>query len=187
MEIQEFLIKYKSIIIIIHAIGAAIGVGAATISDFTFFNFLKDGKVDTKESSVFKIFTKAIWLALGILIISGIALFLSNPSGYSQSSKFILKMGIVGALTLNGILMTGYLHKNMEKLSFLTKSNTVVKRIAFASGGISIASWYLAFILGSIRSIPVQLYEGAILYILVLTVGIGISQIVYKKYSETYK
>lgn len=187
MELQEFLQEYKSIIIIIHAIGAAIGVGSATISDVTFFDFLKDGRVDAKESSVFQIFTKTIWLALGILILSGIALFLSNPEFYAQSPKFILKMGIVGILTLNGMLMTGYLHRNMEKLNFQTPGNIRLKRTAMISGAISISSWYVAFILGSLRSLPIRFYEGLIIYGLVLFIGVGVSQILYKRYSETYK
>jgi ABC-type Fe3+-siderophore transport system permease subunit len=184
MELQEFLQNYKHIIIIFHAIGAAIGLGAATLSDFTFFNFLKDKKVSKKESSVFHILTKTIWLALGILILSGIALFLSDPEYYKVSSKFMLKMGIVGILTLNGLIMTLYLHKNMIKLDFTRIENQLVKRISFASGAISIASWYFSFILGSIRKLPVSLNTGIISYICVISAGIIVSQIIYTRYQK---
>lgn len=186
-DISLFLSTHKSVIIILHAIGAAIGVGTATLSDFTFFNFLKDGSISAKESSVFRIFTRTIWIALAILVLSGIALFLSDPGTYTQSAKFIVKMIIVLVLVLNGLFMTFFLHGNMRFITFASKKHRMIKRVSFASGAISISSWYLAFLLGSFRSIPITVGTALLVYLGILIVGVISSQMLYKRYERRYR
>jgi hypothetical protein len=159
-SVIEFFAEYKSIVVIGHAVSAAIGLGAATVSDVLFFKFLEDGNITNKETPVLDVMTKIMWVALTLLILTGVMLFLSDPVGYLESSKFIVKMFIVFIIAINGLLMTTYLHKNMQKLTFTDPYHRKVKRIAFASGAISIASWYLSFFLGSVRSIPFDTTTG---------------------------
>jgi len=127
-----------------------------------------------------------MWVAIYLLIATGIMLFLSDPQGYLQSSKFIVKMFIVLIIAVNGTIMTKYLHKNMQKITFTTASHRRVKRIAFATGAISIASWYLSFVLGSVRSIPFTVSTGLLLYGLVLFFGIIISQLIYFRVQKRF-
>lgn len=182
----EFFIEYKTIIIITHAIFAAIGLGTATISDVTFFKFMKDGKIDAHETPLLDMLTRIMWVALLGLIITGIMLYFSNPAVYSVSSKFIVKMFIVGIIALNGIFLTLYLHKRMLEINFLTKRNRMVKRLGFASGALSIISWYVVFILGSIRSIPYSIETGLLFYLVLVIGAIFISQMVYLRYKKKY-
>lgn len=184
--LSEFLTQYKSVIIIFHALGAAIGLGAATISDVLFFHLLTDGKIDQDESPILKTLTRVIWVALGIIVLSGIGLFLSNPSFYSHSAKFIVKMFIVGILLINGLVISLYLHNKIHYISFLTKKHRRIKRIGFVSGAISIVSWYISFILGSIRSIPIETQTGILIYLAIIIGAIGISQIMYFVYKKKY-
>jgi len=51
-------------------------------------------------------------------------------------------------------------------------------KVAFALGAISFVSWYTAFVLGSVRSIPVDLIVGFEIYLGVLILAILASQIV---------
>ena len=186
MQIIEFFSQYKSIIIITHAISAAIGLGAASVSDVLFFNFLDDGDITNKETPILDLMTKIMWFAIYMLIITGVMLFLSDPQGYANSPKFIVKMLIVFIITINGLIMTKSLHKYMQKLTFITAVHRRVKRIAFASGAISITSWYLSFILGSIRSIPFSVVTGLALYGIVLMLGITASQLMYMKLQKKF-
>lgn len=186
MELINFFAQYKGIIVVAHAMSAAIGLGAASVSDVMFINFLRDGDITKKETPILDIMTKIMWFAIYMLIITGVMLFLSNPQGYVQSSKFSVKMFIVLVIAVNGTIMTRYLHKHMQKITFSTPFHRRVKRIAFATGAISIASWYLSFILGSIRSIPFTVTEGLLLYFGVLVCGIVVSQFVYKKYQKKF-
>lgn len=185
-SVITFFSESKSIIIVIHAVSAAIGLGAATVSDVLFFKFMTDGKIDRTETPVLDIMTRIMWIALSLLIISGIGLFLSDPSGYFQSSKFIVKMAIVFAIAINGFIMTVYLHPRMQSLNFTNLGNTRVKRIAFALGSISIGSWYLSFLLGSVRSVPLSVGFGILLYILTLVIAIIASQVLYKRYAKKF-
>jgi hypothetical protein len=185
-SIIHFFSESKSIIIVIHAVSAAIGLGAATVSDVLFFKFMTDGKIDRTETPVLDSMTRIMWIALSLLIISGIGLFLSDPQGYLQSSKFLVKMFIVFAIALNGFVMTIYLHPRMQSLNFTNPGSTRVKKIAFALGGISIGSWYLSFLLGSVRSIPLSTELGILLYIVTLVVAIAASQVLYKRYAKKF-
>ena len=127
-----------------------------------------------------------MWFAIGGLILTGIMLFLSDPLTYSESSKFIVKMIIVGVITLNGLIMTKYLHTNMQKLTFTNKYHIRVKKVAFASGAISISSWYLSFILGSVRSIPFDVITGITMYATVIITAVLVSQFMYKYFQKKF-
>ncbi len=185
-SISEFFSEYKSIIIILHAMSAAIGLGAATVSDVLFFKFLKDGDITKEETPILDTMTNIMWVALSLLIATGIALFLSDPATYSESSKFIVKMFVVGAITLNGLVLTKYLHRNMHNLTFTNPYHKKAKRIAFASGAISIGSWYLSFILGSIRSIPLTIQSGILTYLLLLVIAVIVSQVMYARFQKKF-
>ena len=181
-----FFEQHKSIVIIGHAISAAIGLGAATVSDVLFFKFIKDGRITNEETPVLDTMTTIVWVAIVMLIVTGAMLFLSNPLGYIESPKFIVKMIIVGVIAINGAVMTNYLHKRMQKISFITVSDVIVKRIAFAAGAVSASSWYIAFILGSIRSIPFSTVTGLIGYATIVIIGIVVSQFMYAYYKKKF-
>lgn len=182
----EFFTEYKTIIIIAHALFAALGVGAATVSDFMFFKFMKDGKIDSGETPVLDTLTSSIWFAIGGLLLTGICLFMTNPELYLSSSKFMVKVIIVGFIILNGVFLTLYLHKRMLYINFLTPGNRTVKRLGFASGALSIVSWYIVFILGSIRSIPYSFASGLLMYIVLVIGAIIISQGFYLRYRNRF-
>ena len=184
--LTEFFAQHKSIVIVGHAMAAAIGLGAATVSDLLFFKFLKDGNITNKETPILDLMTKIMWVAVALLALTGIKLFLSNPEVYAVSSKFIVKMAIVGVIIINGVVMTKYLHKNMQKLTFTDKYHKRVKKIAFASGAISISSWYISFILGSIRSIPFNVVTGLSAYLAIVVVAIIVSQFMYRYYQKKF-
>jgi hypothetical protein len=185
-ELTEFFADHKAIVIVAHAIAAAIGLGAATVSDVLFFRFLKDGNITNRETPILDVMTKIMWFAITLLVLTGAMLFLSDPLGYAASSKFIVKMIVVGVIIVNGVVMTKYLHVNMQKLTFTDKYHMMVKKIAFASGAISISSWYLSFILGSIRSIPYDVTTGLVGYVTLVLIAIIASQYMYVYYQKKF-
>lgn len=162
-------------LLVMHLIGFALGVGGATINDVLFFRFLKDYKISQKENAVLKIMSETIWLGLLILIISGIGLYVQNMEALNESSKFLVKATVVGIITLNGAFLNLYIAPHLMKVSFKdshTKTNPVThfRKLAFVSGAISFVSWYTAFILGTIKSIPLSYLELFGIY-LVLVIG----------------
>jgi uncharacterized membrane protein len=151
--------------IIIHNIGFILGLGGATITDLFFFRFLKDNNISEEEKSTMDMLSSIIWVGLGILIVSGIALYLPEQARLDSSSKFMLKVVVVSVVIINGILLNMLVAPRLRELSFEdTPPARHFRKIAFALGGISISSWYTAFLLGSLRSIQISFMHGLLIY-----------------------
>jgi uncharacterized membrane protein len=156
-NILPILSSQKVLWIIVHNIGFILGVGAATITDIFFFKFLKDNVITQEEKDTMDTLSAVIWAGLAILIVSGLALYLPEQARLAVSSKFLIKVVVVGVIVLNGFLLNMIVAPNTRRLSFeggLPEKR--FRRLAFALGGISFSSWYIAFFLGVLRRIPVD-------------------------------
>jgi uncharacterized membrane protein len=161
--------------VIIHNVGFILGLGGATITDLFFFRFLKDNTISAEEKGTMDMLSNVIWVGLAILIVSGVVLYLPEQARLDVSPKFLLKVIVVGVVVVNGILLNMLVAPRLRELSFEnTPPARHFRKIAFALGGISISSWYAAFLLGSFRSIPVSFLLGLCIYAgLLLTVIVG--------------
>lgn len=189
-NLHVFLLEYKSAIVILHALAAALGMGTVLVTDVFFMKFLKDYKISQSESDILDTLSQIVWFALGMLILTGIALYIPAASEYLMKTKFVAKLFIVGVITVNGVLLNLLVAPKLVKISFGEESVDHpgelhhLRKMAFAFGGVSIVSWLSVFILGSLRSLPLSV--GAILGIyvaLVLAAVIG-SQIFDHKVSQ---
>lgn len=182
-SLSSLLAEYKSVIIIFHAFSAAIGVGAATITDIFFFKYLKDYKISESEHKTMETLSSVIWVALGVLIITGLGLFIPQSEKLLESSKFITKSVAVLVLVLNGIMLNLSISPRMMEITFGDDFSHqkgelhFMRKLSFALGAISITSWYTIFVLGSLKSIPVSIGVGVSLYVLLLFVAIIGSQV----------
>ncbi len=176
---MELLSEYRGVTVIIHAMVAAIGLGGATVSDILFFGFLRDGKISDKERETLRTLSRIIWTAITFIVITGIALYLPATARLGASSKFLLKVVVVAVIIVNGSFLHFFIAPKLTQIAFTaTGAHRRLRRIAFALGSISIVSWYSAFILGSIRSIPLSFPVLLVLYGLLLLCAITGSQIV---------
>lgn len=179
----DFIVEYKTVFVILHAIGAAVGLGAVVITDSLFFQFLKDFKISRKEEETMNTISKLVWGVIAVMIITGTILFLSAPMDYLAKSKFIVKIIIFSVIVINGVLLNAWISPLLRKIAFgpvaqqPTLKIRIMRRIAFASGVVSIISWFSVFILGSVRSIPVTVGWGTLIYALVVGSGIIVSQL----------
>lgn len=187
----NLLVEHKMIIVIIHALSAAIGVGATTVTDVLFFKFLKDFKISESEKGVMDTMSHIIWVALGVLIVTGIGLYLPRTLELAESSKFLVKTVAVGVITINGFVLNFIVSPRLTSIVFngdekklLTRKQLFYKKIAFVTGAISISSWYIVFILGSLRSIPLTFKTGLMIYIGIVVFAIVMSQVYRKKISK---
>ena len=174
--------------VIVHNIGFILGVGSATVADVMFFRSIKDGTVSAEEKGTMDVLTNIIWIGLAVLIVSGLALFIPEQARLAVSSKFLLKVIVVGVIVVNGILLNMFVGPYMRRLSFEgTVPARKFRRLAFALGGISFTSWYLAFFLGSLRSINIDFSYAVIGYgVLLVAVIIG-SQIMERKVTKIHQ
>ncbi len=171
----EILGAQRTLWIIIHNTGFILGVGAATLTDIFFFRFLKDNSISDKEKETMDTLTSVIWIGLGILLLTGLALYLPDSERLGVSSKFLLKSVIVGVIVINGLFLTLFISPKLRLLTLEGQTHDRgVRKLAFALGGISIISWYSAFFLGSVRSVPISFSVGVALYgVLIVCVIIG--------------
>jgi hypothetical protein len=182
-------IDLKTIYVILHIFGAIIGAGGAYMSDLTFMYSAKDYSFSSLEINFLKLGIIMIWFGLGLLIVSGILLFLLSPAEYASSSKFQLKMFIVAVLTLNGFIFH-LIHMPVLKraigkklsLEFKSKSPAI-----YICGAISIVSWTLTIILGILREIPYTFLQGILGYMAVLSAAMVVSEIMRRRYLKKVK
>jgi len=179
-----FLELMRPGIMVVHVLAMALGLGSATVTDIFFFNFLKDFRISQKENEVLQKLSQVIWLALGIAFLSGLGLFLPQAELYLGSAKFLLKMIVFMVIVINGAVLNLFIAPLLTKISFGGAHKhhpgelIFGTKVAFALGAISFVSWYTAFVLGSVRSIPVDLIVGFEIYLGVLILAILASQIV---------
>jgi hypothetical protein len=164
---------------IVHLASAAVGVGTATVTDILFFRFLRDYRISRFEEQVLRMIHPVLWAALAVLIASGIVLVLGNPERYLTSSKFQLKMIVVSVIALNGALLHASISPRLRSISFGGRHSAHhegellhLRRAAFASGAVSITSWYAALVLGALRTIPITLVTGVAVYLGVLGIAV---------------
>jgi len=194
-------IEFKWVLLILHLLGFAIGVGGATISDILFFKFLYDFKISISEDKVLRAMSQIIWMGLFISIISGVGLWLGNMEALNTNPKFLVKVIVVAVITINGAFLNLMITPKLTSMSFKNKNvgesenkgmhvkkTHGFRRLAFALGAISFTSWYSAFILGFFKTTPFNFPELISIYVGILflaVVGSQISEKIFCKSSST--
>lgn len=181
LGIINFFEEYKQLSVILHVFFVILGMGAALSSDLLFNVYIKDKKINPTENNTLEVLSRIIWISLWFIVLSGIAIFLSDISAYSVSSKFLLKMTIVGFIIINGYLFARITHGSLSKLNFsdtnLHHKYVRIRRMSFAFGAVSLVSWLAAFVLGSISDLPVSFWSGLIIYGILVSIAMSGSQV----------
>ena len=173
MDIAHFGLRDG--VILVHAIAASIGLGAVFTTDYVMMQFIKNGRIGESQVKVMKALSEVIWIALTGLILSGIYLAVTKI-GVLESSKFLLKMVVVGVLFINGLFLNFFVTPRMTRIAFHEgdilphDEPDSVRKIAMTAGGISAFSWLLAFLLGKFYSIPLSIAEGIGAYLIALSI-----------------
>ncbi|MEX1997562.1 MAG: vitamin K epoxide reductase family protein [Candidatus Andersenbacteria bacterium] len=170
-------------ILAIHMVGLALGLGGATIADIFFFKFLKDFRISHEEAAILQTLSQVIWAGLAVLILSGIGLYLPQMEILNASSKFLAKMVVVGVIIVNGSILNLVISPKLVHISFGQAHEHQagelhhLRRVAYALGAVSATSWWSAFILGMLRSVPLTLGQLLWLYGVLIAGAILGSQI----------
>jgi hypothetical protein len=165
----------KELIVISHLFGVAVGAGGAYVSDALFFASIKDRKLESVELRLMKVASLLVWTGLGLLLLSGTLLALTDPAKYLVSTKFQAKMTIIVILTINGIIF--HLHHIPFLDGILNKHLSIISKTRFrrssllVSGVISFTSWTSALILGSLPTLPLSYITIMAIYTSIITFG----------------
>lgn len=184
-SVVPFLQEFRLPILLVHIVGMSIGLGSATLSDLFFFKFLKDYRISEMEADVLRLFSQVIWFALGIVVMTGLGLFLPNTDVLLASPKFVMKLIVVGVIILNGAFLNLFIASKFLQIQFGVHEHhpgelVHTRRLAFTFGPISVVSWYSAFVLAMLGEAPASFDVMWRVYVALLIVAVVIGQIVEK-------
>jgi hypothetical protein len=174
------LIAYR-IILIVHLMGLAFGMGGATAFDAIFLVSSRRGKVTHDLVEVVHTAANLVAGAMIMLVISGIAFF---EVGAQPTPKFWAKMVIVGIACLNGVVAHRLVFPLIETAASSRAGYLYLQpwhaRLAATSAAVSGVSWSAALILGAwhglqLGLVPILLAYAGILAVAVLTSSIIIA------------
>lgn len=162
-------------LIILHGIGAVLGVGGATMSDLMFFKTIRNLSISKTEMKFLELGSFQIWGGIVCTLISSLGLWYFFPE-LVQTPKVYAKLTIFCILLINGIFLNVWLTPFLKKhlATSLSASPTFLKNrpILFSSGAVSIISWYSVFILGLWRGLPFSYTTIIMVYGLMLFGGV---------------
>lgn len=180
----------RNALIILHIIGTAIGVGAATVIDYLVFKFARDKRIDKDEFQIINTISNLVWIGLFLLLVSGLGFVVLHLYNFTyvrtiySTDKIWAKLCIVVILTLNGFFihyrvlptLKKHLGKALTTSSFIKKSF-----LMFTPGAVSSVSWYSALVLGGWRGLTANLYEILLWYACIVTVAIFMANVLGKR------
>lgn len=184
--LESLLFLHPRFWLSLHILGVCVGLGGATIADLLFFKFLKDFRISNKEADIMRSVSHVILGALALIILSGIALYVPATAKYNASAPFLVKMAIVGVLTINGFVLHGYVSPKLVKLSFTSHHRStpklrMLRHLAFALGSVSATSWYTTFFLAMLKSLlpeDATVMQLLFAYACIVAMGVCASQLI---------
>jgi hypothetical protein len=181
LSLLELNIPWKTAILIVHLVGLAIGIGAATVLDLLIVRSLVKGHVSRDLASLARPTSAVVAAGLLLLWLSGLGFlfhyYVENPIALTNP-KIWAKIAIVGILTLNGL----FIHKAILPLLERNAGTALFHRVAPAhklaflvAGAISATSWYVPLALGALKEINFVVSAETILagYAIALTVAVA--------------
>jgi hypothetical protein len=180
---MEFITQYKQIFTIFHVAAVVVGMGAAINTDILFAFFGINKKLSHSEVKTIRFMSGVVTVALGVILLTGFFIFLSNPEKYLASAKFLTKMSIVGVLSVNGYLLHHYVFRHISDKNFLTaKREYNIRRVAFALGSVSFVSWFSAMSLGVLDKITISYPAAFSIYTVLILSAVVVSQLIVRRF-----
>lgn len=178
-------VEPKTLFLVVHLIGLALGVGGAIMSDLMFFRSIHDWRISKTEMEFLTLASWAVGIGLVLLIMSGLGMFSLDTARYLASTKFLAKMTVVGILAVNAVVLHFWLvphFKHVAKNNLSTRTSFAERRpVILGAGVISIVSWLSALVLGAFRSIPWPYETIMMIYLCVVFCGF-IFALVFRNY-----
>ena len=196
---MEWLVQWERIFWGLHILGVVFGLGAATVTDVLFVDFMRSFRVERREEEIMELLSKVVWVGIVLLVISGILLVVPRWEMFLASDRFLMKMTAVAVVILNGVFLNLWIQPRARKISFVKGREEAriseeeeerrgrLRKGAFALGGISFVSWYGAFGLAVLDMITLSYLSLLGLFVLGLVIAVGASQWKERKYREEVK
>ncbi|MEX0668755.1 MAG: hypothetical protein WD061_03405 [Candidatus Saccharimonadales bacterium] len=147
--------EITNILVTLHLIGFAFGVGGATVSDMIFLRSVRDNRLSQDKFDLIKTVSKVVWTSVALLLLSGAALIALEYQANNGTIPrldwvfFQIKLTAFAVLVLNGIVFHSVVFPAMKKTIGREFFSEAIKHRLWMfalTGGISIVSWYSAFL-----------------------------------------
>jgi hypothetical protein len=153
-----------TILVTLHLIGFAFGVGGATVSDVVFLKSIKNGTVSKDQFELIKTVSTVVWASVVLLLVTGTTLMALQQYEIGEVPRFgwsffQLKLVAFFAAVLNGIVFHFLVFPSIKKSvgkSFRTKQMKRKYPLFAFTGGVSVVSWYTAFLMVALGSFFIQ-------------------------------
>jgi hypothetical protein len=170
----------KAVLLFVHLIGLALGLGAATLLDLLVVRMLVAGKIAPSQPAFIEFAAAVVTAGLALLWLSGLGL-LAYYSAFDltalQNPKVWAKVAIVAVLTLNGLFIHAAvlpLIKRQAGRGLFDGISEVRKSLLLTAGAVSITSWFMPVFLAVSRPlnfvVPAQIILAAYVVLLVVAV-----------------
>ena len=150
-------VEVRTLLVGIHLLGLCFGLGGATMLDFWILRWILWGYLPDNVVRTFEFVSKAVSAGLVLLWLSGggfLVLYESYDPAKLANPKILAKLAIVGALSVNGLLIHRWVLPYVARARALPLFDGLRRRrrmLFVVSGALSGVSWYAAFALGLLR------------------------------------
>jgi hypothetical protein len=170
----------QTLLLALHLIGVAFGIGASTILDLRMLRILCGRTVNEHDLAFAAVLSTFVRIGLVLLLISGLGFLLRlwfvTPD-LLGNPKLHAKLAIVGVLTLNGALIETIALPLLRRQCGRPLFDGVSYRTqvaVLAMGVVSATSWYLPFLLGIARELNFGPSALTILSAYLALIGMGV-------------
>jgi len=192
----EFAYTYRDLLKWIYVLGVFVGTIVTTLHARIFVKFLKDFSISLKESRRLNMFSHTAWIGLGLTLLSGLGLVLTDRyAEYTQANSFIVMAIIMGILIAYEIVVNMIIGPKLINIHFGDHpelddhEHSMQRKIAFGFVGAGVVSWYSLLVLSVFDLFSYssgQLFVAyGILVILGVSVTMLVETIIYRKSVHT--
>lgn len=185
VSVIPLLIQYQTIVTLVHATVLAVGLGAASLADLFFFKFLQDSRISEMEADVLNTFSEVIWFSIGVIVMTGLGIYLPQMGTLLASDQFVMTLIIFSVIIVNGAFLNLFVAPRFLRIQFGEHEHAVgeltnTRILAFFLGPISIVSWFALFILTFLKTAPASFEVMWRTYIVFMIIAVLIGQLIQK-------
>lgn len=177
--------QYHDVFLVLHLVGFAIGLGAATLHDVAFAQYINLFDKVRWNPRIFNmarglIFTSLVWVSLSGVLLYAPQAALLNASAVFQTKLLVMLVLVVSSFIFHALAMPRLSEgMQMEQVQIGRARGALasrrVRQLCFVLGAVSLTSWYSAVALGALSlNVDLSLLLTAYGGLLLLTAGISL-------------
>lgn len=178
----EFAYSYRDIFKWVYIAGVLAGTLITTFHARTFVRFLRDFSISRKEERRLEMFSHTAWVALAFVVLTGIALLLTDTwREVTGGSRFIVITIVTGILIVYEVVLNMVVGKKLIDIHFGDSpqlddhEHSMQRKIAIGFVTTGVVSWYTLLALSAFQWFRFSSAGLLLFYIILLVFGLFIA------------